>query len=83
MTTKQADAERRNARLSPEEQRRNAAAVRACRAVRRRESKLQHAMKSAQAGMAGMDELIRRLSDRGGNGGCGQAINRQVSCMNG
>lgn len=66
MSTKPADAERRSARLSPEEQRRNAAAVRARRAVRRRESKLHHAMKSAQAEMAGMDELIGRLSDWNG-----------------
>lgn len=66
MSTKPAYAERQSARLSQEEQRRNAAANGATSTHRRRESKLHHGMKSAQAQMAGMDKLIRRLSDWNG-----------------
>jgi len=69
MSTKPADAERRNARLSPEEQRRNAAAVRTRRASRRREAKLYHAMRSVAGEMAGMDELIRHLPGWAPNAG--------------
>lgn len=67
MSTKPADAERRNARLSPLEQRGNAAAVRTRRACRRREAKLYHAMRSVAGEVVGMAELIRHLPSRAAN----------------